>query len=78
MPATTIREPSTPPGRFRTHCRNQEADPENERIFGSFVSGVPAATARCTRHPGGMEMDSRIHPRRVQGAGRSTRPDGGM
>jgi N-acetylglutamate synthase-like GNAT family acetyltransferase len=37
--------------------RGQKADPEKERIFGVFVDGNLAATARCTRHPKGLEMD---------------------
>jgi N-acetylglutamate synthase-like GNAT family acetyltransferase len=37
--------------------RGQKADPKRERIFGVFVDGALAATARCTRHPGGLEMD---------------------
>ena len=40
-----------------THYRNQKADPKTERIFGVFVDRSLAATARCTRHPGGLEMD---------------------
>lgn len=40
-----------------THYRGQKADPKRERIFGVFVDGALAATARCTRHPGGLEMD---------------------
>jgi len=40
-----------------THYRNQMADPGRERIFGVFVDDALAATARCTRHPGGLEMD---------------------
>lgn len=39
------------------HYRGQKADTTRERIFGAFVDGVLAATARCTRHPGGLEMD---------------------
>jgi N-acetylglutamate synthase-like GNAT family acetyltransferase len=38
--------------------RGQKADPKNERIFGVFVDGMLAATARCTRHPDGREMDN--------------------
>jgi GNAT superfamily N-acetyltransferase len=38
--------------------RGQKADRKNERIFGVFVDGVLAATARCTRHPDGREMDN--------------------
>lgn len=40
-----------------THYRDQKADATRERIFGVFVDGTLAATARCTRHPGGLEMD---------------------
>ncbi|HOI57322.1 MULTISPECIES: GNAT family N-acetyltransferase [unclassified Methanoculleus] len=40
-----------------THYRNQKADPARERIFGVVIDGDLAATARCTRHPGGLEMD---------------------
>ena len=61
MPATTVREltPAAFPlaEKVWTHYRNQKADPKNERIFGAFVDGVLAATARCTRHPDGLEMD---------------------
>ncbi len=39
------------------HYRGQKADPARERIFGVFVDGALAATARCTRHAGGLEMD---------------------
>lgn len=37
--------------------RGQKADPVNERIFGVFENGTLVATARCTRHPDGLEMD---------------------
>ena len=37
--------------------RNQKADPVREKIFGVFEDGALAATARCTRHPDGLEMD---------------------
>ncbi|NTV00520.1 MAG: GNAT family N-acetyltransferase [Methanoregulaceae archaeon] len=37
--------------------RGQKADPATERIFGVFVEGSLAATARFTRHPDGYEMD---------------------
>lgn len=56
-----VREPST--GEFSRaenfweHYRGQKADPANERIFGVFVDGNLAATARCTRHAGDIEMD---------------------
>lgn len=39
------------------HYRGQKSDPTRERIFGVFVDGTLAATARCTRHPEGLEMD---------------------
>lgn len=39
------------------HYRGQKADPTRERVFGVFVDGVLAATARCTLHSGGLEMD---------------------
>jgi N-acetylglutamate synthase-like GNAT family acetyltransferase len=38
--------------------RGQKADRVKERIFGVFVNGSLAATARCTRHPDGLEMDN--------------------
>ena len=37
--------------------RDQKADPLHERIFGVFVDGALAATARYTKHPDGVEMD---------------------
>ena len=37
--------------------RGQKADPGHERIFGVLMDGDLAATARCTRHPDGIEMD---------------------
>lgn len=40
-----------------TQYRGQKADPRTERIFGVFEDGTLAATARCTRHPDGLEMD---------------------
>lgn len=40
-----------------TQYRGQKADPKKERIFGVFVDGNLAATARCTRHTDGLEMD---------------------
>jgi predicted GNAT family N-acyltransferase len=40
-----------------TQYRGQKADPKTERIFGVFDNGTLAATARCTRHPDGLEMD---------------------
>ncbi|MDD1673588.1 MAG: GNAT family N-acetyltransferase [Methanomicrobiales archaeon] len=37
--------------------RGQKADPKSERIFGVFFDDELAATARCTRHLDGLEMD---------------------
>jgi N-acetylglutamate synthase-like GNAT family acetyltransferase len=37
--------------------RDQKADPVNERIFGVFADGNLVATARCTKHKDGVEMD---------------------
>jgi nucleotide-binding universal stress UspA family protein len=35
----------------------QQADRETDRIFATFVDGVPAGVARCRRHPDGLEVD---------------------
>jgi nucleotide-binding universal stress UspA family protein len=35
----------------------QKADPGTDRIFATFVDGVPAGVARCRRHPDGLEVD---------------------
>lgn len=37
--------------------RQQKADPEHDRIFGSFIDGKLVGIARCKRHPDGMEVD---------------------
>jgi N-acetylglutamate synthase-like GNAT family acetyltransferase len=37
--------------------RGQKNDMPDERVFGVFEKGTLAATARCTRHPDGLEMD---------------------
>jgi len=77
MPATTVRELT--PAEFPlaekvwTHYRNQKADPKNERIFGAFVDGVLAATARCTRLPDGLEMDCVCTLDAYRGQGRARR-----
>ncbi len=37
--------------------RGQKNDMPDERVFAVFENHVLAATARCTRHPDGLEMD---------------------
>ena len=49
--------------------RGQKADPVHERIFGVFVDGSLAATARYTRHPDGNEMDCVFVPEKFRGKG---------
>jgi len=49
--------------------RDQKADKERERIFGVFEDGILAATARCTRHPDGIEMDCVFTPEKYRGKG---------
>jgi N-acetylglutamate synthase-like GNAT family acetyltransferase len=49
--------------------RDQKADPAHERIFGVFGDGSLAATARCTRHPDGMEMDCVFASEKYRGKG---------
>lgn len=49
--------------------RGQKGDPSNERIFGVFNSAELAATARCTRHPDGLEMDCVFTPEKHRGKG---------
>jgi len=39
------------------HYRQQEPDPAEDRIFGTFVNGTHAAVARCRLHPDGHEID---------------------
>ena len=61
MPETTTRELTKQEfplaEKVWTQYRGQKADPKTERIFGVFVDGNLAATARSTRHPAGLEMD---------------------
>jgi N-acetylglutamate synthase and related acetyltransferases len=38
--------------------RGQKANRENERVFGVYEDGRLAATARCTQHQDGREMDN--------------------
>jgi nucleotide-binding universal stress UspA family protein/predicted GNAT family acetyltransferase len=35
----------------------QKTGPATDRLFASFVDGVPAGVARCRRHPDGLEVD---------------------
>jgi nucleotide-binding universal stress UspA family protein/GNAT superfamily N-acetyltransferase len=35
----------------------QAADRKTDRIFATFVDGVPAGVARCRKHPDGLEVD---------------------
>ncbi len=49
--------------------RGQKADIKKERIFGAFIEGELAATARCTRHPEGLEMDCVFTPEQYRGRG---------
>jgi nucleotide-binding universal stress UspA family protein/predicted GNAT family acetyltransferase len=39
------------------HYHQQKTDPATDRIFATFVDGVPAGVARCRRHPDGLEVD---------------------
>jgi GNAT superfamily N-acetyltransferase len=49
--------------------RGQKADPVHERIFGVFDNGTLAATARCTRHTDGVEMDCVFSSEKYRGKG---------
>jgi N-acetylglutamate synthase-like GNAT family acetyltransferase len=49
--------------------RGQKADPRHERIFGVFVDGDLAATARYTKHPDGVAMDCVFVPDQYRGKG---------
>ena len=39
------------------HYHQQKTNPATERLFVTFVDGVPAGVARCRRHPDGLEVD---------------------
>jgi nucleotide-binding universal stress UspA family protein/GNAT superfamily N-acetyltransferase len=39
------------------HYHQQKPDRNTDRIFATFVDGVPAGVARCRRHPDGLEVD---------------------
>ncbi len=49
--------------------RGQKNDMPEERIFAVFENRVLAATARCTRHPDGLEMDCVFSSERFRGRG---------
>jgi N-acetylglutamate synthase-like GNAT family acetyltransferase len=49
--------------------RGQKNDMPDERVFGVFENGTLAATARCTRHPDGLEMDCVFSGERFRGRG---------
>lgn len=49
--------------------RGQKNDMPEERVFGVFENGTLAATARCTRHPDGLEMDCVFASERFRGKG---------
>jgi N-acetylglutamate synthase-like GNAT family acetyltransferase len=49
--------------------RGQKNDMPNERVFGVFENGTLAATARCTQHPDGLEMDCVFSSERFRGKG---------
>ena len=49
--------------------RGQKADPVHERVFGVFLDGNLAATARYTRHPDGVEMDCVFVPEQYRSKG---------
>ena len=49
--------------------RGQKNDMPEERVFAVFENGILAATARCTRHPDGLEMDCVFASERFRGRG---------
>jgi len=49
--------------------RGQKNDMPEERVFAVFENGSLAATARCTRHPDGLEMDCVFAGERFRGKG---------
>ncbi len=49
--------------------RGQKNDMPEERVFGVFENGSLAATARCTRHPDGLEMDCVFASEKHRGKG---------
>jgi GNAT superfamily N-acetyltransferase len=53
--------------------RGQKNDMPEERVFGVFGNATLAATARCTRHPDGLEMDCVFSSERFRGRGYARR-----
>jgi N-acetylglutamate synthase-like GNAT family acetyltransferase len=49
--------------------RGQKNDMPDERVFAVFENGAIAATARCTRHPDGLEMDCVFASEKSRGKG---------
>jgi N-acetylglutamate synthase-like GNAT family acetyltransferase len=49
--------------------RGQKNDMPEERVFGVFENSSLAATARCTRHPDGLEMDCVFTGEKYRGKG---------
>lgn len=49
--------------------RGQKNDMPEERVFGVFENRILAATARCTRHPDGLEMDCVFASEKYRGKG---------
>jgi len=49
--------------------RNQKANPASEQVFGVFGGEELVSTARCTRHPDGLEMDCVFTPETYRGRG---------
>jgi len=49
--------------------RGQKNDMPGERVFAVFENGILAATARCTRHPDGLETDCVFSGERFRGKG---------
>jgi len=49
--------------------RGQKNDMPEERVFAVFENGTLAATARCTRHTDGLEMDCVFSSERFRGKG---------
>jgi N-acetylglutamate synthase-like GNAT family acetyltransferase len=49
--------------------RGQKNDMPEERVFGVLENGSLAATARCTRHPDGLEMDCVFASEKYRGRG---------
>lgn len=72
-PATEVRELAKEEFRLAEKLweeyRGQKNDMPEERVFGVFENGNLAATARCTRHPDGLEMDCVFASEKFRGKG---------